>query len=98
MVKLFAIVIFMVHLYGCLWYFNSSLLLYNSKSNWIALGGWIDSDNLYKYLISLYWTTYTIGTIGYGDIAIGDVSEYLMAIFWMAFGASFYSYLVGTIT
>ena len=36
--------------------------------------------------------------MGYGDLAIGLLSEYVIASFWIFFGASFYSFLVGNIS
>jgi hypothetical protein len=35
--------------------------------------------------------------VGFGDIGIATQSEYLLAIIWMFFGVSFYSYTVGAV-
>lgn len=48
--------------------------------------------------MSVYWAEQTITTVGYGDITIGLLSEYIMGSFWIFFGASFYSFLVGNIS
>lgn len=97
MLKLFLTVILIVHLMGCMWFFNSSLLE-DSNNNWIVKNGFSDEEPLYNYFISIYWSTQTITTVGYGDIGIGEFSEYILATFWMAFGASLYTYLVGSIS
>lgn len=36
--------------------------------------------------------------MGYGDLALGLVSEFILGSFWIFFGASFYSFLVGNIS
>ena len=88
------IVLFTIHLTGCMWYFNSTLSL--SDNNWIYLNGFLDESDTYMYFIAIYWSTQTITTVGYGDIGIGQFSEYVYATLWMAFGALLYTYLVST--
>ncbi len=96
MLKLLLIVVFCVHLTGCLWYFNSSLI--ETDRNWIAKNGFSNEPAEYLYFIAIYWSTQTITTVGYGDITIADFTEYLYAIVWMAVGASLYTYLVSSIS
>ncbi len=48
--------------------------------------------------MSVYWAEQTITTVGYGDLTIGLLSEFILGSFWIFFGASFYSFLVGNIS
>ena len=73
-------------------------MIVTTHHNWINKNGFVDQEPFYNYLISVYWATQTITTVGFGDIYIGEVSEYIFATLFMAFGASFYSYLVGSIS
>jgi hypothetical protein len=97
MLKLFLTVVFIVHLMGCMWYFNSSLAE-DLDQTWIYLNNFQDETTTYKYFVSIYWSTQTITTVGYGDIKIGEFTEYMLATFWMMFGVSLYTYLVGSIS
>jgi hypothetical protein len=45
----------------------------------------------------VYWAFQTITTVGFGDIGIGTANEYALAVIWMFFGVSFYSYTVGAV-
>ena len=97
MFKLLLTIVGVVHLMGCLFYFNSDLVV-DSNQTWIYQGDFKDKPSTYNYFISIYWSTKTITTVGYGDIPLGVPSEYALAIFWMGFGASLYTYLVGSIS
>jgi hyperpolarization activated cyclic nucleotide-gated potassium channel 1 len=94
MLKLFIQVIFIVHLMGCMWFFNATLI----EQSWVSDNGFEDESIMYKYFVSIYWATQTITTVGYGDIAIIDISEYILATLSMIFGVSLYTYLVGSIS
>jgi hypothetical protein len=96
MLKLFLLVSFFVHLAGCMWFFNSSLL--DSSQTWIQLNDFQDETPIYQYFVSIYWATQTVTTVGYGDIAIGCQNEYVFAIGTMCIGASLYTYLVSSIS
>ena len=48
-------------------------------------------------MVSVYWSFQTITTVGFGDISIMTSNEYMIAVFWMFAGVSFYSYTVGSV-
>jgi hypothetical protein len=36
--------------------------------------------------------------VGYGDMPARTIEEFILCLFWMAYGVSFYSLLVGSVT
>ena len=81
-----------VHIMACVWFYVAS---FNRDPNSWAEGVGLFQDpwNM-QYLVSFYWSMQTITTVGFGDISIGLLEEYLFALLWMAFGvstASFYA-------
>jgi hypothetical protein len=48
------------------------------------------------YISALYWSTMTLTTIGYGDIAPSNIMEQLFAIIMMIMSATIFSLIVGT--
>ena len=48
--------------------------------------------------MSVYWAFQTVTTVGYGDIAITRPEEYGLALIWMVFGVTVYSFTVGSVT
>lgn len=96
MIGFMFIFIICIHIFACLFHFIA--IIYNENQNWIVKKGLIDDDNFRKYLHSLYFTTTTIFTVGFGDITPGNEIEYLLTIILIIFGIGFYSFSIGTIT
>ena len=55
-------------------------------------------DPMYQYLISIYWAFQTVTTVGFGDIGIFHVEEYILSIIWMLFGVSVYTLTIGNVS
>lgn len=91
----FGIIVF-CHLGACLWYFVATTD--SSTDTWVWRLGMQDSTQFELYLISLYWITQTVITVGYGDVPAFTVGERIIAIFAMFAGVIFFSLTVGTLT
>ena len=50
------------------------------------------------YIISFYYITQTVVTVGYGDINAGNTTERLYACFLMFGGVLFYSFTIGSLS
>lgn len=85
------------HLFACFWFLTAKLLEYNPDT-WVTRKGIVDSDDITQYLYSLYWSTQTVITLGYGDIPAVTTWEIILSLFWMLFGEVFYSFIVATYT
>eukprot|EP00877_Chromochloris_zofingiensis_P001182 jgi/Chrzof1/11064/Cz05g22050.t1 len=51
-----------------------------------------------KYAICLYYTVYTLGSIGYGDVTPATTAERYVAVCIMLTGSYFFGYIIGNIT
>jgi len=65
---------------------------------------WVNANSLplkttrYKYRVALYWAFTTMTTVGYGDIAIVNNTERLVAMFAMIVGGACFGYIIGGVT
>ena len=50
------------------------------------------------YTMAIYWSLYTLTTVGFGDIQFSTMTERIFAILWMIVGVAFYSYAIGNMT
>ncbi|XP_021473202.2 uncharacterized protein LOC110533386 isoform X2 [Oncorhynchus mykiss] len=54
-------------------------------------------SNLYHYMISVYWTTTSMTTIGYGDIVPSTMKERLTAVFVCFIGLFVFNYIISQV-
>ena len=81
------VVILALHLAACLFYYMAYLDDL-SPATWVGVAG-IEDDSLWtRYLYSLYWSSTTLTTVGYGDIVPHTVPERLVTIPLMLLGES----------
>ena len=91
----FVYFLYPVHIMGCIWFYVAS---FNNDP-----GCWASGQNLFEegpdiqYLVSFYWSMQTITTVGFGDISISLLEEYILAIVWMVFGVSIYTICIGNV-
>ena len=53
---------------------------------------------MYQYMVSVYWAFQTVTTVGFGDIGISLLEEYILSIIWMLFGVSVYTLTIGNVS
>ena len=97
LVKFLLSVLLCVHIFGCLWYFTARIVDFDVTC-WVVRTGSLDSSDLHKYLLAIYWAISTAATVGYGDIVPYTSMEVLLAVSWMVVGVGFYSYTVGSLS
>ncbi|BDA78706.1 hypothetical protein LPTSP3_g16360 [Leptospira kobayashii] len=74
-------------------------------AHWVACG-WIhlnpgflkNSDNITRYIRSLYWSVTTLTTIGYGDITPTSNEQTVYTMGVMIVGVGIYGYVIGNIS
>ncbi|CAK93311.1 unnamed protein product (macronuclear) [Paramecium tetraurelia] len=79
--------IYGLHLFSCLWYLASNINdeQYQEDQDYQSI-----MNQNSEYIRSLFWALQTFSTIGYGNDAAKNYSQYIVAILWMFLGASFY--------
>eukprot|EP00747_Dinoflagellata_sp_TGD_P086244 gnl/TRDRNA2_/TRDRNA2_163216_c2_seq1.p1 gnl/TRDRNA2_/TRDRNA2_163216_c2~~gnl/TRDRNA2_/TRDRNA2_163216_c2_seq1.p1 ORF type:complete len:728 (+),score=102.97 gnl/TRDRNA2_/TRDRNA2_163216_c2_seq1:48-2231(+) len=110
--KFFVITTFAVHWLACLWVMIEGRVLQHfvalpqGKSSWLsavieAKGDTCNpraEDNpVCVYFMSLYWSTMTLTSVGYGDIIPQNEIEYVVCIGCMLLSGYIWAYIVGCI-
>jgi len=68
------------------------------KDSWAQQQGLSINDSaLHDYVTSLYWSTTTMTTVGYGDITPYNDLDKLLAITAMTVGILLYGYILGAV-
>ena len=89
---------FISHTMGCAF---AMMLQLDLDENWLSNyrgGELIDSDEYSRYVVSLYWATISLTTMGYGDVVPANTSERLFCTFVALLGGCVFSYCVGSIS
>jgi len=103
---LFVMLFACVHLAACIWFSLTSsptdnTYLKNYHNTYDKFGSDKENPMMYEpYLLSLYWVTGTLTTMGQGggDLMPQNLQERFFAIFLMVFNLSIYAYILGAIS
>ena len=94
----FAVSVLMsLHVSGCVWYYIARLQELG-PGTWVWRAGLVDSDDVSKYIASVYWACFSLTTVGYGDITGTTDLERLYSVLWMSFSMCVYSFTIGSLT
>lgn len=83
------------HWCACMFYYFGSLS--SSTSNWILEPG-IPSDLFGRYISALYFSVYTITTIGYGDVTPTNTIERTYTTILMFVGAACFAFIISQVS
>lgn len=97
--KLFALVFFVAHYCGCIFYYISSLDYENNAdhSSWILKYNAANDSWGSLYLDGLYFSIITMVTVGYGDIVPITTNEKIYVILFSIVSCGIFGYAVNTI-
>lgn len=91
MIKFFAMTILSVHVLSCLWITMAKI---DEENNWLV-GRFDEMSSLKIYIISFYFVTTTITTVGYGDISATNNNERIFAVVLLFVGVITFAYASG---
>jgi hypothetical protein len=96
LIKLVSIILVLLHLATCIWYYSARLEEFNPDT-WVFRYGLMNESTGKLYLFGFYWAVTTLTTVGFGDFSGGTAAERIICILWMMIGVGFYSFTVGSI-
>ncbi|KAF0694782.1 Aste57867_14380 [Aphanomyces stellatus] len=89
-------VLILAHWLACLWGLTPNLESPDDFT-WMDAYKVNQSSSLDKYIVSLYWSVMTIGTVGYGDVQPKTDFERCVCIGCMLCGGGTYAYIIGAV-
>lgn len=92
---LFFSVVFMAHWFACLFFYFGSIGGF--EMNWITQEG-VPTDLHGQYIAALYFSVYTITTIGYGDVVPENTLERSFTTVIMFLGAAMFAYIISQVS
>jgi hyperpolarization activated cyclic nucleotide-gated potassium channel 2 len=97
LLKLFAVLLWLIHIFACCWYFTAKMQDFDSGT-WVYRYGYMESTQGELYTLSFYWAVQTVTTVGFGDICSNTTSEFMTCMAWQLIGVLTYGYIVANIT
>ena len=82
LMNLFFLVIFVMHVIGCLWFYQAKMQDYGPET-WVYRANLLDASDITLYLYSIYFVLTTVTTIGFGDVipfSTGNTTKYTRII------------------
>ncbi|CAD8057761.1 unnamed protein product [Paramecium sonneborni] len=90
--------IFLSHFFGCLWHYLGILQEdYGIKNTWINAQELGDVSWQIRYINSIYWSSITTLTIGYGDITPQSSVEKIFTVGVAVFSSVVFAYTISSI-
>lgn len=90
-------VLFVVHWVACLFFFFGSLADDQEKVSWISQDG-IPADRFGLYVAALYFASYTVTTIGFGDVTPETTLERVYTCIVMLLGAAMFAFCISQLS
>lgn len=97
----------LAHIIACFWVFiaipeaNVGVRLRNQGNNfsrtWVTVAGFQESNPRTQYIASLYWTFYTLLTVGYGDIHATNTVERFFSVVVMLIGGLMFGTIIAKV-
>lgn len=95
-VRILIVLFFIAHWNACTWYFITFHFI--EEETWLNKVIRTEYSQREVYVNSLYWSIYTMITVGYGDIKPVCAKERILAIFSMVIASGLFGYLIGQVS
>ena len=87
-----------IHWLSCIFYGVAINTTSSEYTSWVVKYGIMDNSILEKYINSLYWSTTTMASIGYGDITPQNTIERGFVIILMIIASGVYTMLINDVS
>lgn len=91
--RIVTVIFFIAHWNACIWYFFTKNFI--DGETWLNVAKFSEYSQREYYIYSLYWSMYTMISVGYGDVKLTSTYERILAIFSMVIASGLFGYLVG---
>ncbi|KAL4480342.1 hypothetical protein ABPG74_020858 [Tetrahymena malaccensis] len=93
LIKLLFTILFINHLFACIWLYVARMeRLFSSDKIWLSYGNLQNSDWARQYVAGFYFTTVTMITVGYGDILPQNQIEEILCVVTMMIACGVFGY------
>jgi hypothetical protein len=86
------------HMFACCWHEVAMIQYHQVGKCWLVSYNILHDSVWTKYISSLYWTSTTIISVGYGDISAQGSQEMIFSIFAEIVGAVCFGYIIANIS
>ena len=91
--RIMTVIFLIAHWNACIWHFVT--YYYINEETWLNTIIFSEYSEREVYVYSLYWSMYTMISVGYGNIQIKSTGERIIAIFSMIIASAMFGFLVG---
>ena len=88
---------YILHVFACFWYYIATISEGIDSKNWLIANNLQDESLTTKYFYAFYWSSVTIMTVGYGDIAATNLNEVIYSSFTVFFGCGLFAYFINCV-
>ena len=86
---------YILNFFACLWFYIA--YVNEVEPTWLSINKLKFQNAFDQYVYSLYWSSVTIMTVGYGDIVATNITEIIFSIFTVFFGCGLFAYIINSI-
>lgn len=97
LIKLILTVLFISHIFSCLWHYVAIVTSSSNKDNWIDYLNLTKAGWKARYVNSFYFVVVVMNTVGFGDIVPRNDWEKIFAIFFIYFACYIFAFSLNII-
>jgi len=89
---------YILNMFACCWFYIGNIQDSSQiQKTWLTEHQLTQEPKSTQYFYSIYWSTVTIMTVGYGDITATNLKEVIFSVFTVFFGCGLFAYFINSI-